>query len=789
MTEHFLSMSDRSREWEIRPSLIAGLIGIALLIAGSAAVLPHKPAKLVEKATMVTSPATPTLQDSSATNGGWFDFQPANDYGPSAIGMESWLEAPAGKHGPVTMKNGHFVFRDGTRVKFWGTNHGNENCAPPKGVAPVRAQRLAKYGVNAVRLHKFTWYGDGIGAADVSTRLTPKGWDRLDFYVAELKKKGIYHGWSHIFGHRLRPGDKKRVLAYDEVMNGHDASYLKGSSYGLVMFAPDLQNLNIELTVNMLKHRNPYTGKTYAEEAALAFIEMQNEDDIFFPSTHNIVMKSPTYKKLLCQQFTDWVVQKYGSSGKALAAWGPKALNAYPEFQKDEAFEKRNLYPIPHQWFYGPEGLKNAEQKGAKQRLLDSARFLYETQDKFYQRFARAIRDAGYQGPLVGSCWQAGEGISHYYNLLSDVNVGLVDRHNYHGGQGFSVQKGKNDNHAMVSEPGSGLLSTGMQQVKGIPFALSEWTSLVPNEWVAEGPAVIAVYGMGLQGWDGSYEFANDLDRFSSTIQTHGPWVVDTPTQIGLYPALARLVYRGDVAEGKPLPPRRISLEELHRGEIGFSDKSEQSGRMGDEKRFASAVVPQEALAVGRVEVEFTKKPAKTVPVDLTSHRDGPNAVHSNTGQLRWEWGARPNEGFFTVNTPGTRAVVGFAPPGKPQPLGNSVAITPENRFSLIFVTATGKNENLDQARSALITVVARARNTGMRYTADGTEVLEVGSSPIQLEAVRAKVSFTGPRKPRQVFVLDHDGRRTDRTLPVTPEGIVALDGTRDRTLYYEVVF
>jgi hypothetical protein len=38
------------------------------------------------------------------------------------------------------------------------------------------------------------------------------------------------------------------------------------------------------------------------------------------------------------------------------------------------------------------------------------------------------------------------------------------------------------------------------------------------------------------------------------------------------------------------------------------------------------------------------------------------------------------------------------------------------------------------------------------------------------------------------VNVLDHDGRRTGRTLAVK-EGRFALDGARDRAIYYEVVF
>jgi hypothetical protein len=55
------------------------------------------------------------------------------------------------------------------------------------------------------------------------------------------------------------------------------------------------------------------------------------------------------------------------------------------------------------------------------------------------------------------------------------------------------------------------------------------------------------------------------------------------------------------------------------------------------------------------------------------------------------------------------------------------------------------------------------------------------------LEPVKATVSLAG-RKIEAVNILDHDGRRTGRTLPVT-DGRFTLDGSKDKAIYYEVVF
>src|SRR5206468_74459 len=192
--------------------------------------------------------------------------------------------------------------------------------------ADFTAARFAKYGVNAVRMHKFSYPTDksGIGDHNDSTRMDPKGLDRLDYFASKLKESGVYFGWSHTYGFHVGPGDSKRLLAYDEI-----AKNLQGNTYAFIHFAEDVQDLMIEMVVNLLKQKG-----------------------------------------------------------------------------------------------------------GGRQRLLDTAAFLHEVQDKFYGRFVKAIRDAGYKGPLCGSPWQAPSMAPHYYNLYSDYKVGFIDRHNYFEGKG-----------------------------------------------------------------------------------------------------------------------------------------------------------------------------------------------------------------------------------------------------------------------------------------------------------------------------------------------------------------
>jgi hypothetical protein len=613
-------------------------------------------------------------------------------------------------------------------------------------------------------MHKFSYPTNqmGIGDPNDSTRMDPKGLDRLDYFISKLKEQGVYFGWSHTYGYHVVPGDSKRLLAYDEI-----AKELKGNTYAFIHFAEDVQELMIEMVVNLLKHKNPYTGKTYAEEPALCFIELQNEDDIFFYTSEKAFNSCPTYKKKFQERFAGWLKERYGSQEKLKAAW-EDAL------RKDETIAGANIIPQLNPWFFGADHLPG-QKGGAKRRLLDTAAFLHEVQNSFYSRFAKAIRDAGYKGPLNGSPWQAPSMLPHYYNLYSDYKVGYIDRHNYFEGAGKDMFA------SMLTHPGSGYFGSGLQQVSDRPFGLSEWIHVYPNVYAAEGPAILAAYGMGLQGWDASYEFQAQANRrVFGDIAGNFPWGVweaDVPTSLGQYPALARMIYRGDVKEGEVISVRRIAPVDMAEGKFNFSDKVEQHG---DVKQFSGSV-PPEALAAGRVVVEFTDKPQDSQLPDMKRYLHG-SAIQSVTGQLNWE---TAGQGFFTVNTPGTKAVVGFAG-GKEQTLGD-VKIRVETPFASLFLTAAEPGKDLTSCQRALLTVIARQSNTGFTYFAPDNRVLKNGGPPILLEPVKATVVIAG-RPVATVNILDHDGRRTVRALAVT-DGRITIDGAKDKAIYYEVVF
>jgi hypothetical protein len=709
---------------------------------------------------------------SSSDEAGWFPFTPSNTFEAGIVGMQSWLDAPAGKYGFLQMDGEDLRFENGARVKLWGTNI----CSRLPFMGPERADSfvnfMAKYGINAVRFHKFSWYAyDG----EHSTRFSKERFEPFDYFQYRLREKGIYYGWSHIYGHRVQPADSSSLLAYDEIRNlRFPWSHLNGATAGLVNFAPDLQELSIALTVDMLNHVNPHTGLRYADDPALAFIEFQNEDNIFWSAIERSLEQAPTYRALLCRQFSEWLQGKYGSQQALEEAWGKENI---PE---GESLAAKNIYPRPNHGLFSWEYETSIrENRTMATHMLDKLRFLYEKQVEFYRRFEKAVRDTGYRGVLVASCWQAGSGISHIYNLHADYIVGMIDRHNYFGGGegGHGIRAGSVNNASMVSVPGSGLFSAGMQQVVDRPFAFSEWMSLVPNQWTAEATPIIAVYGMGLQGWDASFSFATDIPRFSRYLQSehHGVYNATSPLHMGLYPALARMIYRDDISESPVIATRNVHIPSLEKGRLGFTEIVDQGY---DDKRFDGSVPPQ-TLAIGRIPVRFAVEFLETEVPDYSPYWDTINRIITSvTGELSWSYG---DNRYFKINSPGTLGVVGFVP-GEEIAIGDWQLQT-DNEFAVILITSLDRDRSLEEADNILVTTVARGMNTGMQYNEKGDTLISTGTMPLLLEPVNLDLKIPGNSE-FSAEILCHDGLNTGRFLTIE-NGRISIRGAEHKAIWY----
>ena len=132
-------------------------------------------------------------------------------------------------------------------------------------------------------MHKFTGAGwEGIGDPKDSTKFVPAALDKLDYFSSRLAQNGVLRLVAYV-SLQGGPRNKDRVTGFDELMKQG------GDTYGVINWAEDVQDLMIEQVVNLLQHRNPYTGKTYAQDPALCSLNCRTRMTFsFIPRTRRI---------------------------------------------------------------------------------------------------------------------------------------------------------------------------------------------------------------------------------------------------------------------------------------------------------------------------------------------------------------------------------------------------------------------------------------------------------------------------------------------------------------------
>ncbi len=192
----------------------------------------------------------------------------------SALDFSFLLDAPAGKHGFLQVTpDGHFQFEKQKKpVRFYGTNISFWALYMSKKECDRIAERLARCGYNAVRLHHFDRdLVDRTNRKD-SHRILPERLDQLDYLIAALKRNGIYLTTDLYTARQPAP---EEFPGLPRMAPGYEYK-------AMVMISPEVRSRFKEWVRQVLTHRNAYTGLSWAEDPAFIGISILNENSIFF---------------------------------------------------------------------------------------------------------------------------------------------------------------------------------------------------------------------------------------------------------------------------------------------------------------------------------------------------------------------------------------------------------------------------------------------------------------------------------------------------------------------------
>ncbi len=207
---------------------------------------------------------------------GWFPYEPVERIREgSALDVSFLLDAPAGKHGFVTVRNGKLFFADGTRARFFGVSLLPPTAFVEHAEAERIADRLSKSSVNMVRFAYLDAPLEPFGCLfddneDDTLHLSAENLDKLDYFIAQLKRRGIYASLELLSARRFRAGDG--VAAYRE---------LPPAAKPACFFDDKLIALQKQTATLLFNHVNPYTQTAYKDESAIALLTLVNESSLF----------------------------------------------------------------------------------------------------------------------------------------------------------------------------------------------------------------------------------------------------------------------------------------------------------------------------------------------------------------------------------------------------------------------------------------------------------------------------------------------------------------------------
>ena len=238
-----------------------------------------------------------------------------------AADVSALTPAPAGEKGRLAVdRDGHFVDAEGRRVRFLGTNITFGEAFPDHERAEQLARRLATMGINGVRIHHIDLNVAPWGIwKDKPWRdeLDPGQLDKLDYFLAQLKKNGIYVDLNLHVSHRYWLGKDYSKDGLKD--NSERTRLLPHYAKGLDRIEEDFIAQQKDYARMLLGHTNAYTGLTYAEDTGIGIVEINNEG-----SFHDLnPMTLPAYYRDRIQaKFNDWLRLKYGTSAALRGAWG-----------------------------------------------------------------------------------------------------------------------------------------------------------------------------------------------------------------------------------------------------------------------------------------------------------------------------------------------------------------------------------------------------------------------------------------------------------------------------------
>lgn len=660
----------------------------------------------------------------------------------SALDFSMLVEAPAGKYGHITIRDGHFYWEKAPekRARFFGTNLCFTANFPSHDVADALADYLVRMGYNSVRLHHYDRGLIDPNAPD-STTLDPDQLDRIHYLIAACKKRGLYISIDLYTVRRMKAHEVPEI----------------GKPLGMREFkalAPILPSVTENWKTfarNFLTSHNPYTGMSLAEDPVLIGVAPVNEDPV-----GNDAMATPEVAAIYTRAFEEW-----------------KSENGI-------------------------------EPKGEEAETQALARFYGHVQERgnaIYFDFLK--NELGVKAPLTGVNALETLGLAPIRSRLDYVDNHQYWDHPIFPLSDWDLPftfHQESATEAAARTPRTVFPS----RIFGLPFTFTEWNYTNPNQHRAEGALLMAAYA-ALQDWDGIWRFAHAHSRqFLEEVSPADEFDLATDPLARYSELIAGALYqRQDVAPAKTKLVYLVNEAEAHKQisrwgaplgvdpAITFAGLSLQVGSLwapnGTPARDLNGFVTGSNVFAGQNGYVSPDRilaflESRSLIESIPGNDPEQARYVSETGQLQ----INPGLGQMKAVTLLSEAFT-FSKPG--EATGQNMHVQIDEGFGTVAaISIDGKP--LGESQRILLLHLTDLQNNNAKYSNPRmTMLLDKGGLPHLIRAGQAKVSIRTYRE-LIVYPLDASGRRMEAIPAELNDGWlnVYLDNRKTGVMAYELV-
>ena len=699
---------------------------------------------------------------------------------PGWTGKRQWDKHDSQTSEPVQLRAGHRYYIEILHKEGTGGDHVSVGWEGPALAFDIVAGTFLSTpdDPSVGKILREVWSEQDEDKPRDSTTPIPEKLDQLDYLLAALKKRGLYIT-TDLF--------VSRPVYASEIWDGAEGDVsMDAFKMAVAVNERALENWKA-FARNLLTHRNPYTGLTYAEEPALAWLSMINEGNV----GNHLGRIDGRVKADWQRQWNRFLAAKYNETDALRQAWGT-----------DPGGDPREgSVPLG----------TNVHENSMRGRDLSA--FCATIEARMFARMKAFVRDdLGCKALLTN--------MNGWTNRVSTqaarADYDYVDDHFYVDHPHFLENPwslpSRCPNTSPVAAGAPGGRGNAFVRLLDKPFTISEYNYSGPGRFRGVGGILTGCLG-ALQGWDVIWRFAYSHTRanlFSPSPAGYFDIVSDPLNQVAERAAVC-LYLRRDMQPAPHTVAIAMDADDLlaagtpnHAVAPGWTSLAWVT-RVGTVLVKAAGAVPADIVlglgpgaagvrAPAPLDVQPYAEEAGQAIVDgcrqqgwLEGNRTDlkRHVLHSETGELLID---APRD-VMVLNTPRTQG--GYAPEGEVVQT-DDLTVSMDKTYATVWVSSLD-GAPIRASRRLLVCHLTDLQNTGARFGEQARKTLLAwGGLPHLAQAGSATVRIRLADADRvRVWALAMSGKRVADVATTVEDGALTLPlnvrGPEGARLMYEV--